>query len=340
MSSKARPDTGFISTRDGWRLACYRYTPPSKRAYSEPVLLVHGLGANRFNLDAPFPNTSLAEYLRLRGWDVWVIELRGAGRSRQPGWPLRGKPQFDFDDYVHRDAPAVIRHLLDATGAEALHWVGHSMGGMLAYAALMHFDQQLFRSVVTVASPAFTATRHPRVDTMVRFRQLLRWVRWVPYRRAGQVASLWPPYLHRLVGDVAANPDQMDRAQLTVMARWTLTDLPAALLEQFSEWYDSKGGFSRYDGLLDYYDHLDRICAPMLLIAGATDQLSPVEDVRYVYEAISSTHKELLVCGRETGCAHDYKHIDLILGSRAQLEVYPHIARWIEGCAIFGERVA
>lgn len=328
--SGARPRACRIRTRDGWQLGCHHYPDQRGAARYGPVLLVHGLGANRYNLDSPHPDISVARYLHGRGHDVWVVELRGAGRSRQPGWPLRGKPQFDFDDHVHRDVPAFVRHVLDHTEASAVHWVGHSMGGMLAYAALEHYDEDLFRSVVTMASPAFTTLKHPHVDAAYKLRFLLKLFPWVRYRTMGKLASLSPWLLQEIVNGFSARKGQIEPAHLVYLARNALYDLPASLLEQFAEWYNSDGGFARGDGLLDYYDHLHRITTPMLIMAGADDVLIPISDVRSVFEAISSADKEFVICGTEQGYSTNYGHIDLVLGRQARVEIYPHISRWIE----------
>jgi pimeloyl-ACP methyl ester carboxylesterase len=331
--SRRTPERLFVRTRDGWSLATYRYRPSRPSFPTGPILLVHGLGANRLNLDGPEPRISLAKYLFERGHEVWVVELRGSGASRAPGWPLRRRAAYDFDDYVHRDVPALMRRVLDESGAEALHWVGHSMGGMLAYAALEHFDQHLFRSVVTVASPAFTGVKHPLVDRLYSLRFLLKVMPWLPYRALGGLASHFPALLARTAGTFAANPVHMDPAHVRVLAAHALHDLPAPLMEQFAEWYQGRYGFSRTDGLKNYYHHLDRITAPILLIAGGGDVLTPVEDLRGVFAAIRSTDKALLVAGRAEGFSLDYGHIDLILGTRARQEIYPRISDWIEAHA-------
>ena len=48
------------------------------------------------------------------------------------------------------------------------------MGGMLAYAAMIQYDQRIFRSVVAIGSPVFTSVRHPAVDLVYRLRGLRR----------------------------------------------------------------------------------------------------------------------------------------------------------------------
>lgn len=319
-----------VRTRDGWRLAVYRYWKGKGTSRWGPVLLCHGLSANRYDLDAPDREISVARYLHERSHDVWVVELRGAGRSRPPGWPLKRRHPYDFDEYVHRDVPALVRHILDATGSHGLHWVGHSMGGMVAYAALEHFNNRLFRSVVTIGSPAFTAVKHPAVDKLYFLRFLIDLVGWVPMRRLGLLGAIFPGITIHTVGRVLANIEHMEKRHVRHLAGKALFDLPAPLLRQFAEWYGGSTGFSRADRLLDYYANLDRVKAPMLIIAGGGDVLTPIEDLRAVYEAVSSPDKKLLVCGEAQGFSLDYGHIDMVLGTRARAEVYPHISDWIE----------
>src|SRR3954451_22108218 len=61
----------FGTTTDGWRIAVLRYRPARSVAARAPVLLVHGIAANRYNLDLT-EDLSLARHLSQRGWDVWL----------------------------------------------------------------------------------------------------------------------------------------------------------------------------------------------------------------------------------------------------------------------------
>jgi len=331
FGSRVKPKVVWTRTRDGWQLPLYHYRAERQTSPWGPLILMHGLSANRFNLDAPDPKISLARFLHEHGHDVWVAELRGAGRARPPGWPLRGRRTFDFDDYVHRDIPAVVRTVLDLADSTWLHWVGHSMGGMLAYAALEHYDQKLFRSLVTIASPAFTAVKHPLVDQLYKLRFVLNVMPWLPSRRLAQIGSLAPKLISTTVGQIVANPDNMDPRHIRQLLRNALTDLPAPLLKQFAEWYGGPPGFKRRDGLLDYYEQMQRIEVPTLVISGAGDLLTPVADLRSAYDSVGAKDKRLIIASRKYGFAHDYGHIDLVLGIDARREIYPHIADWVEG---------
>ena len=130
-----------IPTEDGWHLALHRYRPAMQRMRN-PVLLIHGMGANRYNFDLD-DEISLARGLAARGFDTWCLELRGAGLSDRPSWGMGLDWRFDFDDHLRYDLPAALRAIAArADGAKPL-LLGHSMGGLLAlvHAGLRGEDQ-------------------------------------------------------------------------------------------------------------------------------------------------------------------------------------------------------
>lgn len=90
-----KPVEHYIETSDGWRLAAYRYTRRTKRT---PIILIHGMGSNRYDVDFPDPRISLAKYLYRKGFDVWVIELRGGGQEST----------FVFTEAPQGDGPSLL----------------------------------------------------------------------------------------------------------------------------------------------------------------------------------------------------------------------------------------
>ncbi|MBI3540813.1 MAG: alpha/beta fold hydrolase, partial [Deltaproteobacteria bacterium] len=156
----------FVETPDGWRLATYRY--PNKSSKKYPVILVHGMGTNRFDLDCSIPRLSLAHYLHRHGYDTWVIELRGVGKSHKKNWVDRcvSSLRFDwtFDDYLFKDLPALVSHIQRQTGSQKLHWAGHSLGGTLIYTAIETMGETMkpnpFASVVTLGSAMSASAKH------------------------------------------------------------------------------------------------------------------------------------------------------------------------------------
>jgi pimeloyl-ACP methyl ester carboxylesterase len=332
LGRDAHPRHYDVRTRDGWRLALYRYEP-RRGSHRTPVLLCHGMSSNRWNMDGP-GRVSLARYLARRGYDTWIVELRGAGRSTRPNWWNGKRYQWTFEDYVQHDAPAALRVVLRATGAPQVHWVGHSMGGMIAYGLLMTPVQRKIASAVTLASPTMSDVGHPLLDFGVPYRRLLRLLPdRVPLgtlaRLTAPVAPLLARLLNQSIAELGWHPGNADVALMRALMLTAVDDLPASLLREFARWYDTKAMSDRYD-MFDFSEHLERITIPILIIAGARDGLTPVRDLEHVYRRIGSADKVFRVIGRQQGDARDYSHADLILGLHAPDDVYPLILQWLE----------
>lgn len=320
------------TTRDRWRLALYRYPTP-RGSHGTPVLLCHGMSSNRWNMDGP-GRLSLARYLARKGYDTWVVELRGAGRSTRPTWWNGKHYDWRFEDYVYHDAPAALRVVLRETGAERIHWVGHSMGGMIAYALLMGPVHNKIASAVTLASPTMSEVGHPVLDFGLPYRSLLRFApARVPVGLAARLGAPLAPLLYwilqRPIGELGFYPGSLDAAAMRVLMLTAIDDLPASLLREFARWYDTKAMSDRY-AMFDFTEHLERITAPVLIISGSRDELTPARDLEYVYEHVGSRDKAYRVIGKAQGFAHDYSHADLVLGKHAPDDVYPLIFEWLE----------
>jgi pimeloyl-ACP methyl ester carboxylesterase len=290
------------------------------------VLLVHGLGSNRHDLDYPDEKYSLAWFLHAAGFDTWVIELRGAGHSNN-----RIKKQllgFHFDDYVFHDLPAAFKRIEDETGCPDVHWAGHSMGGMLAYAVLATLPGRL-RSAATMGAPAMQKTSHAEFEFVVPF--LLPILKRVPcfwgYKRMLQVGSYVTKYTAPILGHYLFNVANCDFGDLGRIARVAIDDVPSGVNLDLLKWYHKRRMTLAY-GTIDVLDAVARSTVPLQVIAGKTDRLTPLEDVRIPYDLSSALSKELVVCGREHGFSSDYGHVDLVFGRRAKDEIFPRIRDW------------
>lgn len=59
------------------------------------------------------------------------LPLPGNGQSDRPSLWFGRSRWWSVDDYVAKDLPAVLRHVLRETCCAQAHLVGHSMGGMV-----------------------------------------------------------------------------------------------------------------------------------------------------------------------------------------------------------------
>lgn len=327
-----RPRQYWARTRDGWKIALYRHQP-RRGAHRTPVVLCHGMSSNRWDMDGP-GGLSLARHLRRRGYDVWGIELRGAGRSTRPTWFNGKRYNWTFEDYVTHDAPAALQVVLRETGARQVHWVGHSMGGMIAYALLMTPIHRKIASAVTLGSPTMSDVGHPLIDFGLPYRWLLRYMpERVPTGLVGRLGAPIAPLIASLfrgsieeLGWAAGNSDVRLLRSLMLTA---VDDIPASLLREFARWYDNKTMGDRY-GMFDFTEHLERIDTPLFVIAGSRDGLTPARDLERVFQRVASRDKRFAVIGKKQGFAHDYSHADLVLGLHAPADVYPLVTRWLD----------
>lgn len=318
----------WARTRDGWAIPLHRYPAPEGSSRQFPVLLCHGLGSNRANLDCPDRRLSLARYLNDQGFDAWVIELRGAGRSHRLGWRRRKTHDFNFDDYILHDIPAALKHIARVVGFRGVHWVGHSMGGMLAYPMLKTTDPDVIRSATTIGSPAMVLASDPMMDRMLPFAWLLKLVPALPQGKLAKLASPFAGIAKPLMNRVVWNAANMDSSVVKLMARHGVDDLASPLVFQYNVWYREKDFHNHYE-TLSYQENFHRITAPVLFVAGAGDALTPIRDIQFIYDRISSQRKRLLVVGKDSGFSSDYGHVDMVLGRRAPEEVYPRILEWV-----------
>jgi pimeloyl-ACP methyl ester carboxylesterase len=114
--------------------------PPIRSAFSAmgdgpPLFMIHGIGATRHSWDG------LAE--RLKGeFRCIFYDLRGHGLSPAP------RPPYALDDLV-----ADLEALREELGIERAHFVGHSLGGMIAPAyARAHPDRVLSLGLYSTAA--------------------------------------------------------------------------------------------------------------------------------------------------------------------------------------------
>ncbi len=305
----------FAETDDGWHISMYRYIPAEPVRGREPVILCHGLSSNRYNLDFD-EDKSIARYLREQGFDSWVMDLRGRGHSRaKGGWK---KPWgWCFDDYMRSDIPAALNLVKGYTGMTRVHWVGHSMGGMLMYAYLGSVEQASIQSFCAIGSPAkFDYFWFP-----------------VPLRRAARVLlNIIPVFFDRIMARFASplpflvNTRRFgyDRRVLPRFLANAVANVSSNVLKQFLDWIET-GGFFSEDRKVNYQENLGKITRPFLLVAGRMDWASPPKMCRFTFEKIASTDKQLIVCGKENGYRQDYDHLSLIVGLHAREEVFPRI---------------
>ncbi len=305
------------------------HLPPERARFVEPVIVCHGLGANRYNVDflddgRGRDRSSLARALQRAGFDVWVLELRGHGRATVPAGA-----RWTVDDQVDEDVAEAIQTVLSLTEAPSVLWVGHSWGGLLQ--VLFQVRQaplaNRVRAVVAIGSPftmrlqGWLARAEPLLRRWVELtdRPLpLRWLAWLVL----PTLMLWPRWPRNWSAPLAPMTPGTVRRILASMTQ----DIPPGLLMQILDWVTTGRLADRY-GRPDE-EHFGRLTTPTLLVAGAKDHIAPPAAMAWLRDR-AGEDVSLKIMGRGTGCAADYGHGGLLLSDRAPDEVFPLIRAWL-----------
>lgn len=313
-------DDGIIraATRDGWRIALGVRLPRGE-ARLPPVLLVHGLSANRWLLDAGAERFSLAAHLAGLGFRTFTLDLRGHGDSRHP--PRRARP-WCFDDYAREDVPAALEAIRRATGQSQVLWVGHSLGAVLGLVACQLHAERV-AGIVSVAGPV-------TFDEDGLVAHYLGWGFLVDGRYNRTLARMVSPYAgltHPVAAELAINGHNVDRPVFQRLMANAIEDVPHRVFLQLADWVRSDACRSA-DRTVDYRAGLSACRQPALFLSAPRDHLAPPEVVRRSFELWGGP-KELVEVGTAGGWSADYGHTDLLVGKRAPQEVFPQIARWL-----------
>ncbi len=317
-------DDGIVraETRDGWRLALGTRRPraPERRP---PVLLVHGLSANRWTLDAGVPSVSLAAHLAAAGFRTFSLDLRGHGDSRRGPPGSRG---WTFDHYVEEDVPAALEAVRRETGEERVLWVGHSLGAVAGMVSCqVHADR--IAGLVAIAGPMRFDPTGP-VARWVR-RGLLVDGRY--NRTLARMVAPWAGLAHPAAAELAINGRNVDRPVLRRLLANGIEDVSPPLFAQLRGWVVEDACRSA-DGSRDYRAGLAACRQPALFLAAPRDPLAPPAVVRASFEAWGGP-RTYVEFGLGSGHSVDYGHTDLLVGRRAAQEVFPVIAGWLEAHA-------
>jgi oxygen-independent coproporphyrinogen-3 oxidase len=100
-------------------------------------------------------------------------------------------------------------------------------------------------------------------------------------------------------------------------------------MRQWARW-NMHGQWVGTEGL-DYRERLAAVRVPALILAGGGDRfIAPVEGCRQLFEALGTTEKTFIHCGKADGFREDYTHGRIIASTGAQAEIWPRVAAWLE----------
>ncbi|MEZ4299713.1 MAG: alpha/beta fold hydrolase [Polyangiaceae bacterium] len=287
-----------------------------------PVLLIHGYGQNRYAWH--LPARSFTNYLARAGFDVFNLDLRGHGRSRHLGARLPAH----VTEFVREDVPAAVEEIQSLSGGRPVYVIGHSLGGLIAYAASPRLNGAL-AGLTTLGSPYQFTRGSPTLA-------ILGWIMLHLDRRMplghgalelkglGEAMRTLRTFIESPIFPLpirgfvprSMEPQVLSQHMSLAMDRGSITVLRNMFLRA-AEWRSSG---ERLGGLADA-EAFEALDIPMLVIAGTRDDLAPPSSVEPAYLRSRSSDK--------TYRAFPRGHIDLIMGKDAPQTVWPLVESWI-----------
>jgi len=313
-------------TEDGWQIGLHRWLPnPEVPARGYPVLMCHGICANGYNFHIDEEH-SMALYLQAQGFDCWVLELRSANSKLVKAPKGTRRHNFCFDDLVDYDLPAAIRTVQAHTQSQQVHWIGHSMGGMIAYASDMGEPSALshpIRSLTAIASPGNFSKEH---KLAIALYDIFCFFPKIPSAFLSKLVAPIAPWFDWL-SPWTFRPGSTKKEVIRFACTHLVSDLSTRLFKQFV-FFIVRGQLVREDGDSIYEERLKQQPFPAFFMAGSHDIIAPPNSVYYAYRRWSGPKKWQLYEPDEG--YQEYAHADLMIARYAPTEIYPDILQWLE----------
>jgi pimeloyl-ACP methyl ester carboxylesterase len=153
------------------------------------LLFVHGITLpSEATFDFPVEGLSWMDYIAQHGWDVYLVDVRGYGRSTRPpemDQPAASNPPIVTTDVAVKDVSSAIDFILRRRGISKLNLMGWSWG--------------------TAIMGAYTAEHNNNVDRLVLYAP--GWLQ--PHRPRKRRAGHWEPMLQPRRHGIACKPERL-----------------------------------------------------------------------------------------------------------------------------------
>jgi len=239
---------------------------------------------------------------------------------------------WSVDDHIQFDVPTAIRFVCEQTNHHKVHWIGHSLGGMIMFAFLEQQNPSVesIKSFVGIAVPM--TVFHPLSDPL----KFLLDTEFALKTGSKVIGTSAPATWGAIFGDLNTpmdklfyNNNNMDNGILRALFYQAEEEMGSKQWHQLMHMVKTER-FMSLDQSIDYTAGLAKVTTPTYLLCGTVDNMATVGAVRYTYRQIQSEDKRFRLFGRVNSHKNDYGHNDLVIGVNAKKEVYPTILDWLD----------
>nr|CAB3486592.1 unnamed protein product [Digitaria exilis] len=340
-----------VTTADGYILSLQRI--PGGRGDSGqsaagkiPVLLQHGLLMDGVTWLVNSPAESLGYILADSGYDVWIANSRGTVYSRGHTTLSSSDPEYwdwSWDELASDDLSAVVQYVYARSGQQKMHYVGHSLGTLIAFAALSErWQLGMLRSAGLLSPIAYlerVSSPLARAAADVFLGEALYWLGLDEFDPTGET-------VHKLVTDVCSLPGIncynlmsvftgdnccLDNSSVQVFLAHEPQASATKNMIHLAQMI-RRGTIAKYDygNAADNTKHYGQATPPpydvsaipddfpLFLSYGGKDSLSDPQDVAHLIRSLQSHDSDKLT----VQYLDDYAHADFVMAGNANERVY------------------
>ena len=265
------------------------------------VLLLHGLLEDG-TIFYSRQGRGLAHYLAEQGYDTFIPDLRGKGRS----WPPVSRwMTYRVGDAVNQDIPAILDTIQSIKGSAPQFWITHAWGGVLASSVLARYPS--YRSglngLINFGSHRVAAQRS--VSRLIWLDGLWGWL-----------AAL-----------VARSKGYFPGRGLKLGAQNEFLGIQQDSLDWFQgrAWVDPQDQFNYGEALSQGLKF-----PPTLYFAPSADLVRcSTADVKGFMREIGHHNGRLVVLGQNLGNRHNYSQISMLTHPDAVHDHFPFMVNWM-----------
>jgi len=264
-----------------------------------PLLMLHGTIENG-KIFYTETGKGLGCYLAEQGFDVYIVDFRGKGKSK-PG--IKDNQDHGQFEAITRDIPLFIEYVTQRT-QQNIHVVCHSWGGVMFASALARSPELITKITSNIC---FGTKRSVLVKSL---------------EKLVKVDLLW----NKLSPHLAKRRGYIDAKRLKFGAESeTLSFLQHCIAwVKPSEWHDPSDGF-------DYHQAAKQLNWPATWhLTGSKDKvLGHANDVKNFIQE-SNEKAEFSLLSKKNGALKDYDHIDILTDPIAVKDHFPQIVTWLK----------
>lgn len=271
-----------------------------KKNLGTPVFLLHSIlqdGGTFYTQEG----NGLACYLAREGYDVYVADMRGKGKS----WPaVNDRSSYGTHQAINEDIPAIIKKIINCRGDIPQIWIGHGWGSVLLCSYFARYGNTLCS-----------------VDRMVHFAA----------RRKMQEATaskqfvfdfLWRRLSLMLIAAQGYMPAKLLRMGTSNESLGNYQDYLSWSAN--NDWLDTADGFNYGEAIVQQQ------LPPSYYFAASGDKIygDPAE-VRQFIKELGPHDSRLMVLSRQGGNLRDYSHLGMVRQKLSDEDHFPLLLDWL-----------